>query len=45
MVAEIATSIPPDALLERVKKLEIDMGRESGPRFGPRLIDIDILLI
>jgi 2-amino-4-hydroxy-6-hydroxymethyldihydropteridine diphosphokinase len=45
MVAEIETSIPPDELLERVKKLERDMGREDGPRFGPRLIDIDILLL
>ena len=45
MVAEIATSIPPGELLERVKKLEHDMGREDGPRFGPRLIDIDILLL
>jgi 2-amino-4-hydroxy-6-hydroxymethyldihydropteridine diphosphokinase len=45
MVAEIATSIPPAELLERVKKLEQDMGREDGPRMGPRLIDIDILLL
>ena len=45
MVAEIATSIPPGELLERVKKLEHDMGREDGTRFGPRLIDIDILLL
>ena len=45
MVAEIATSIPPNELLRRVKQLEINMGRESGPRFGPRLIDIDILLL
>ena len=45
MVAEIATVIPPGELLERVKKLERDMGRQTGPRFGPRLIDIDILLL
>ena len=45
IVAEIATSIPPAELLERVKKLELDMGREDGPRMGPRLIDIDILLL
>ena len=45
MVAEIATSISPGELLERVKKLEQDMGREDGPRLGPRLIDIDILLL
>ena len=45
MVAEIATSISPDELLERVKKVEQDMGRKAGPRFGPRIIDIDILLL
>ena len=45
MVAEVATSISSRELLERVKKLETDMGREAGPRFGPRLIDIDILLL
>ena len=45
MVAEITTSISPSELLERVKKLEKDMGREDGPRLGPRLIDIDILLL
>ena len=45
MVAEFETSIPPAELLERVKKLEQSMGREEGPRFGSRLIDIDILLM
>ena len=45
MVAEITTLIPPAELLGRVKKLEKDMGREDGPRLGPRLIDIDILLL
>ena len=45
MVAEIATSISVGELLERVKKLEQDMGREDGPRFGPRLIDVDILML
>ena len=45
MVAEFETSITPNELLERVKKLEQSMGREEGPRFGPRLIDIDILLL
>ncbi len=45
MVAEITTSLDPRELLERVKKLEQDMGREEGPRFGPRLIDVDILLL
>ena len=45
LVAEINTFLSPQELLERVKKLEQDMGREDGPRFGPRLIDVDILLL
>lgn len=45
MVAEIETPIPPHELLERIKMLEQGMGREDGPRNGPRLIDIDILLM
>jgi 7,8-dihydro-6-hydroxymethylpterin-pyrophosphokinase len=31
-------------LLSAVKKLEEKIGREPGFRYGPRLIDIDILL-
>ena len=45
MVAEIATYIPASELLERIKRLERDMGRDVGPRFGPRVIDIDILVL
>ena len=45
MVVEFETSIPPAELLERVKKLEQSMGREEGPRFGSRLLAIDILLM
>jgi len=45
LVAEINTFLSPQELLERVKKLEQDMGREDSPRFGPRLIDVDILLL
>ena len=45
LVAEFETSIPPAELLGGVKKLEQSMGREEGPRFGSRLIDIDILLM
>jgi len=43
-VAEITTELEPDQLLRRAKEVEKDMGRQSGPRYGPRLIDIDILL-
>ncbi|MCL4486930.1 MAG: 2-amino-4-hydroxy-6-hydroxymethyldihydropteridine diphosphokinase [Chloroflexi bacterium] len=38
------TSLSPVDLLRRVKKIETEMGRAEGIRFGPRSIDIDILL-
>lgn len=38
------TRLDPHALLAFVKGIERDLGRAPGPRFGPRLIDIDILL-
>ena len=41
---EISTTLSPRQLLDRIKDLEHRLGREAGPRFGPRLIDIDILL-
>ena len=41
---EIATSLDPDALLRLCKRVEEDLGRLPGPRWGPRLIDLDILL-
>jgi 2-amino-4-hydroxy-6-hydroxymethyldihydropteridine diphosphokinase len=34
----------PLALLRRLKAIEAAMGRLAGPRFGPRTIDLDILL-
>ncbi len=37
------TSLDPAALLAAVKGIEADMGREETIRWGPRLIDIDIL--
>jgi len=44
MVAEISTTLTPQQLLERVKGVEREIGRKPGPRLGPRLIDVDILL-
>ncbi len=38
-----ATLLSPVDLLRRVKKIETEMGRTEGIRFGPRPIDIDIL--
>jgi 2-amino-4-hydroxy-6-hydroxymethyldihydropteridine diphosphokinase len=39
----VETSLPPEVLLRVVKAIERDMGRQPGPRWGPRLIDIDLL--
>lgn len=44
MVAEVETNLPPHQLLEFLQRIEKDMGREKTIRFGPRNIDIDILL-
>jgi 2-amino-4-hydroxy-6-hydroxymethyldihydropteridine diphosphokinase len=38
------TDLSPEALLNLAKTIERQMGRKRGVRFGPRLIDIDILL-
>ena len=41
---EVAVTLDPQALLELCKDVEGDLGRLPGPRWGPRLIDVDILL-
>lgn len=38
------TTLPPDAVLALAKALELAAGRRSGPRFGPRPLDVDLLL-
>ena len=43
-VAEVASRLEPEALLVRCKEVEDRLGRQPGPRWGPRLIDVDILL-
>jgi len=42
--AEIETDLAPEALLEELKRVERALGRTPGPRWGPREIDLDILL-
>jgi 2-amino-4-hydroxy-6-hydroxymethyldihydropteridine diphosphokinase len=43
--AALTTELPPRALLERLHEVERQLGRErTGPRFGPRTIDLDLLL-
>ncbi len=37
------TRLAPVALLERMKALEVDLGRVSTERWGPRVIDIDLV--
>jgi 2-amino-4-hydroxy-6-hydroxymethyldihydropteridine diphosphokinase len=39
-----STTLEPHALLALLKRIERDMGRAAGPRYGPRAIDLDILL-
>ncbi|QGM96572.1 2-amino-4-hydroxy-6-hydroxymethyldihydropteridine diphosphokinase [Methylocystis parvus] len=39
------TLLSPYELLAAVKKIEADMGREPTRRWGPRLIDVDILFL
>jgi 2-amino-4-hydroxy-6-hydroxymethyldihydropteridine diphosphokinase len=41
----VRTELEPLALLDAVKTLERRLGREDGPRHGPRAIDIDVLLL
>ena len=43
-VVEVATSLAPERLLDVCKDVENRMGRRPGIRWGPRLIDVDILL-
>lgn len=37
------TALSPTALLDYLKKLEMQFGRKKSRRYGPRLIDLDIL--
>ena len=42
--AEVAVTLSPEELLAWCKEVEERLGREPGPRWGPRLMDVDILL-
>jgi 2-amino-4-hydroxy-6-hydroxymethyldihydropteridine diphosphokinase len=43
--AELETDLPPRALLDRLLEVERALGRtRDGPRWGPRTIDLDLLL-
>jgi 2-amino-4-hydroxy-6-hydroxymethyldihydropteridine diphosphokinase len=44
-VAELETDEPPRELLERLLRVEREFGRtRDGPRYGPRTIDLDLLV-
>ena len=43
-VVKIETALEPIQLLQEIKKIELEMGRVPTFQYGPRLIDIDILL-
>lgn len=43
-VAEIRTQLEPEALLAELKRIETGLGRVPSYRWGPRLIDLDVLL-
>jgi len=43
--AEVETTLRPRALLEALLEVERSLGRtRTGPRYGPRVIDLDLLL-
>ena len=43
-VAAIDTTLAPLALLDALQAIELDQGRERLERWGPRTLDLDILL-
>lgn len=43
-VLELETSLDPETLLDILLEIEREMGRIRGEKFGPRIIDLDILL-
>jgi 2-amino-4-hydroxy-6-hydroxymethyldihydropteridine diphosphokinase len=45
LVVELATGAGPRRLLERARELEAGAGRVRGERWGPRTLDVDVLLV
>ena len=43
-VAELETTIEPEALMRRLLEIESHLGRRRTERWGPRTIDLDLLL-
>ncbi len=44
MALEIETGLNPEELLKILKDIEREVGREESSKWGPRIIDLDILL-
>jgi 2-amino-4-hydroxy-6-hydroxymethyldihydropteridine diphosphokinase len=44
MAIEIETGLKPEDLLRMLKDTEREMGRKDSSKWGPRIIDLDILL-
>jgi len=42
-VAELRSALPPQALLDALLAIERDAGRERRERWGPRVLDLDLL--
>jgi 2-amino-4-hydroxy-6-hydroxymethyldihydropteridine diphosphokinase len=43
-VALLSSDLDPPSLLARLKRVERDFGRRAGRRWGPRVLDLDIIL-
>jgi 2-amino-4-hydroxy-6-hydroxymethyldihydropteridine diphosphokinase len=43
-VAQLRTSLPPEALLDKLQSIEQQQDRVRTVRWGPRTVDLDILL-
>jgi len=43
-VAQVRTRLEPEELLRVLHRVEQDLGRVRGERWGPRIIDLDLLL-
>lgn len=43
LAVEVETGLRPEELLKEIKEIEDILGRSAGEKWGPRIIDLDIL--
>jgi 2-amino-4-hydroxy-6-hydroxymethyldihydropteridine diphosphokinase len=43
LLVRATTTLSPISLLDSIQALEVELGRKPSVRFGPRIIDIDII--